>query len=124
MQIARTYGQHAARGHVAQFLIMEDILISGEFLRGFSCAVIHNFSHRDWHVLSCVPSDSIEDVQFTIAVESGMLSSLPELVQPVPQGDLDKESWTIEFSRQRVDTDCYIGTRFCNVPHVCNLMAS
>jgi hypothetical protein len=74
--------------------------------------------------LSCILSNSIEDVLFTIVVEGGMLSSLPKLVQPVPQGGLDRKSWTIEFSRQRIDTDWYIGTQFCNVPHVCYLMAS
>jgi hypothetical protein len=74
--------------------------------------------------MSCVLSNSIEDVLFTSVVEGGMLSSLAELVQPVPQGGLDRESWTIEFSRQRIDTDWYIETRFCNIPHVCSLMAS
>jgi hypothetical protein len=53
-----------------------------------------------------------------------MLSSSPELVQPVPQGGLDRESWTTAFSRQRIDTDWHIAVRFCNVPHVCYLMAS
>jgi hypothetical protein len=77
-----------------------------------------------WHDLSCVLSNSIEDVLFTIMVEGGMLSSLPELTQPVPQGGLDRESCTIEFFRQRIDTDWYAWTRFCNVPHVCSLMAS
>jgi hypothetical protein len=76
-----------------------------------------------WHVLSYVLPNSIEDVLFTIVVEGGMLSSLPELVQPLPQRGLNRESWTIEFSRQRIDTDWYIESRFCNVPHVCNLMA-
>jgi hypothetical protein len=74
--------------------------------------------------LSCVLSNSIEDVLFTIVVEGGMLSSLPKIDQPVPQGGLDRQSWTIEFSRQRIDTDWYIETRFCNIPHVYSLMAS
>jgi hypothetical protein len=69
-------------------------------------------------------SNSLEDLLFTIVVEGGMLSSLPKLVQSVPQSNKDRESWTIEFSRQRIDTDCYIGTRFCHVPHLCSLMAS
>jgi hypothetical protein len=55
--------------------------------------------------MSCVLPNSIEDVLFTIVVEGGMLSLLPELVQPVPQGGLDRESWTIEFSRRYIDTD-------------------
>jgi hypothetical protein len=70
MQIARTYGQDAARRHFAYFLTTEDIPpSSGEFDLGFSWAIIHNFSPRDWHVLSCVLSNSIEDVLFTIAIE-------------------------------------------------------
>jgi hypothetical protein len=72
--------------------------------------------------LYCFLSSSIEDVLFTIVVEGGMLSSLPKLVQPVPLGGLDRESWTIEFSRQRIDTDWYIWTRFRNVPHICSVM--
>jgi hypothetical protein len=124
MQIARTYGQDAVRRHFAYFLTTEDIPSSGEFDLGFSCGIIHNFSPRDSHVLSCILSNSIEDVLFTIVVEGGMLSSWPKLVQPVPQGRLGRESWTIEFSRQCIDTDWYIGTRFSNVPHASSLMAS
>jgi hypothetical protein len=62
---------------------------SGEFDLGFSCTAIHNSFPRDWHVLSCVLSSSNEEVLFTIVIEGGMLSSLPELVQPVPQA-----AWT------------------------------
>jgi hypothetical protein len=111
MQIARTYRQDAASRHFAYFLTTEDSPSSGEFDLGFSCAVIHSFSPRDWHVLSCVLSNSIEEVLFTIVVEGGTLSSLPKRAQPLQQGGLDRESWAIEFSRQRIDTDWYFGTR-------------
>jgi hypothetical protein len=74
--------------------------------------------------MSFAQSNSSEDMLFRIMVEGGMLSSLSELIQPMPQDGLDRESWTIEFSRQRIDTNRHIGTQFCNVPHVCYAMAS
>jgi hypothetical protein len=59
-----------------------------------------------------------------VLVEGGMLSSLPGRVQPMRQGRLHTGSWTVECSRQRIDRDWDIVTRFCNILHACNLMAS
>jgi hypothetical protein len=85
--------------------------------------MIHDFCFRDWYVLFRVLLNPIEDLLFALLVEGGILSSLPGLVSPMRQGRLQAGSWTIESSRQRIDGDWYIVTRFCNIVHVCYLMA-
>jgi hypothetical protein len=96
---------------------------SGKFHLEFSPAIIHDSCFRDWYVLFRVLSNPVEDLLFPILVEGGMLSSLPGLVQPIRRGRLHTGSWTIEISRQRIDDDWYIVTRFCNIVHVSYLMA-
>jgi hypothetical protein len=86
--------------------------------------IIHDFSSRDWCVLFCVLFNPLGDLLFTILVQGDMLSSLPTFIQPMREGRLDTKSWTFECSHQCIDRDWYIITRFCNIHHKCNLMAS
>jgi hypothetical protein len=79
--------------------------------------IIRDFSSRDWCVLFCVLLNSVEDLVFTISVEGDMLSSTPRFVYLVPEGRLDTKSWTIECSRQRINGNWYIITRFSNILH-------
>jgi hypothetical protein len=86
--------------------------------------IIHDFSFRDWSVFFCVLLTPVEDVLSTIFFKGDLLSSLSGIVQPVRKGRLDTGSWTVECSRQCIDRDWDIVTRFCNILHECNLPAS
>jgi hypothetical protein len=97
---------------------------SGKSVLEFSRAVIHDFCFRDWCALFRVLSNPIEDLLISILLDGGMRSWLPGLVEPMHQGRLHMESWTVKSSRQRIDGDSDIVTRFCNILHVCHLMAS
>jgi hypothetical protein len=86
--------------------------------------IIQEVSSRDWCVLFSVLLNSVEDLLFTISVEGDMLSRLPPFIQPMREGSLGTEWWTVECSRQRINGDWDIVTRFCLILHECNLLAS
>jgi hypothetical protein len=88
------------------------------------CAIIRGFSSRDWYVVFRVLLHPVEDLLFTIWVEGDMLSSLCGLVQPARKNRLDTSSRAIECSRHCIDRDWNIVTRFCNILHEWNLLAS
>jgi hypothetical protein len=89
--------------------------------------IIQDFSSRDWCVLFCVLLNQVEDLLFTILVDGDRLSSscvLPRFAHPMRDGRLDTRSWTDECSRQCINGDGDIVTRFCNILHECNLVVS
>jgi hypothetical protein len=86
--------------------------------------MIRDFSSRDWCVSFCVLPNPVEDLLLMILVDGDILSSLSSIVQPVHDGRLDTRSWAVECSRQCIDRDWDIVTRFCNMLHECNLQAS
>jgi hypothetical protein len=65
---------------------------SGKSDLGLSPTMIHDFRFRDWCVLFGILSNPVEDLLFTIVVDGGMLSSLPELARPMRQGCLHRGS--------------------------------
>jgi hypothetical protein len=90
---------------------------SSKFDLELSCRIIHDFCFRDWYVFFCVLWNPVEDLMRAIFIEGDMLSSLSWIVQPVRRGRLDMGSWTVEFSRQRINRDWDLVTRFCNILH-------
>jgi hypothetical protein len=89
-----------------------------------SYAIIHDFSSRERCVIFCVLSSPVKALRLRILVDGDMHSSLSGLVQLGREGRLATRSWAVECSRQCIDRDWDIVTRFYNILHESELLLS
>jgi hypothetical protein len=78
----------------------------------------------DWCVFFDFLFNPIKYLHFTIVIHGEMRSGVPGIVQPLPEGHLNRRSWTIECSREGLDGNWNLLERFGDIFHECRLEAS
>jgi hypothetical protein len=88
-----------------------------------SSAVILYFCFPDWCTLLDFLLNPVENLLFTIGVKSEMLPSLSWQLQSMRECRLQRTSWAIECSHQRIDRNRNVLFSFCDITNLKNLLA-